>query len=213
MWTALIVVCTCFSSRPASATAVSCASSLSHIKIHVDPATCVAVAATSPRQCCSQCVQPKCATWSFGWGGSKPCHLSPKPPLNCSASSKFFGGNTTHTPPSPSPPAPPPPPPSPPAAGTQPHIIALIADDLGYANVGYLRAESNSTVAEVHTPNIDSLVASGIQLSRNYVYRFCSPSRCRWVASEANYQLDLIHSACLCLHFLSIFVGSDDNVH
>jgi hypothetical protein len=175
----LFVAYACIASQLASASQCD-HQSKSHIKIHVDPATVVAVAATSPQQCCSQCLQPECVTWSYGWEGSTPCHLSPEPPLNSSASAIFFG-NSTHPPPSPPPPISPSPssPPSPPAAGVRPHIIALIADDLGYGNVGYLRAESNSTVAEVQTPNIDALVASGIQLSRNYVYRFCSPSRCR----------------------------------
>jgi arylsulfatase I/J len=53
----------------------------------------------------------------------------------------------------------------------------LLADDYGWANVGYHRTESNSTTREVDTPNIDSLVKSGIELDRNYVFKFCSPTR------------------------------------
>ena len=36
----------------------------------------------------------------------------------------------------------------------------------------------NATTPEVVTPNIDALVASGIELDRHYAFKSCSPSRC-----------------------------------
>ena len=53
-----------------------------------------------------------------------------------------------------------------------PHIVTLLADDYGWANVGYHHASK-----EVVTPNIDGLKSDGIELTRHYAYRFCSPSR------------------------------------
>jgi len=50
----------------------------------------------------------------------------------------------------------------------------ILADDFGWANVGYHR---NPPTNEVQTPNIDQLVKEGIELDRHYVYKFCSPSR------------------------------------
>ena len=53
-----------------------------------------------------------------------------------------------------------------------PHLVALLADDFGWGNVGYHHASR-----EVATPNIDALKAEGVELTRHYAYRFCSPSR------------------------------------
>jgi arylsulfatase I/J len=59
-----------------------------------------------------------------------------------------------------------------------PNIIVLIGDDIGWSGVSYHNASNNNTnAAEIRTPNIDSLVATGIELDQHYVYRFCSPSR------------------------------------
>ena len=100
--------------------------------------------------------------------------MSPGAPLNSTADAQFASG--TSPPPAPTPP-PPPTPPVPPAAGKRPHIVVFLADDLGYGNVGYTRAAAGAAAAEVRTPTIDALVAAGIELSRNYVYRVCSPTR------------------------------------
>ena len=54
-----------------------------------------------------------------------------------------------------------------------PHILLMLADDWGWANVGYHNKLSNW----VQTPNIDALVAQGVELDRHYVFKYCSPSR------------------------------------
>ena len=43
-----------------------------------------------------------------------------------------------------------------------------------WANVGYHRDPSTK---EVVTPNIDSLVADGLELDQHYAFQVCSPSR------------------------------------
>ena len=83
-----------------------------------------------------------------------------------------------HPPPAPAPPEPP----KPPAAGHKPHILLLVIDDWGWGNVGYHRqkvsgSSRNSARDDVATPNFDELVRSGIELNRNYVHKFCSPTR------------------------------------
>ena len=50
-----------------------------------------------------------------------------------------------------------------PAADKKPHIVLILVDDWGWANVGYHRAESTP---EVFTPNIDSLVKMGVELDQ-----------------------------------------------
>ena len=61
-----------------------------------------------------------------------------------------------------------------PQAADKPHILFMLVDDWGWANVGYHR---DPPTREVDTPNIDSLVKVGLELDQHYVYRFCSPSR------------------------------------
>ena len=58
-------------------------------------------------------------------------------------------------------------------AATKPHIMFMLVDDWGWANVGYHR---NGTDKEVVTPNIDDLVKNGLELDQHYAYKFCSPS-------------------------------------
>ena len=60
-------------------------------------------------------------------------------------------------------------------ATDKPHVVFMLVDDWGWANVGYHRDPSSTH--EVDTPNIDSLVKEGLELDQHYVYRFCSPSR------------------------------------
>ena len=59
-------------------------------------------------------------------------------------------------------------------AADKPHVVFMLVDDWGWANVGYHR---DPPTREVDTPNMDSLVKEGLELDQHYVYRFCSPSR------------------------------------
>ena len=56
----------------------------------------------------------------------------------------------------------------------KPHIVYILVDDWGWANVGYHR---NLPTREVDTPNFDSLVKNGLELDQFYAYKFCSPTR------------------------------------
>ncbi|XP_060551406.1 arylsulfatase J-like [Ruditapes philippinarum] len=53
---------------------------------------------------------------------------------------------------------------------TRPHIIFILADDLGYRDVGYHGSR-------IRTPNIDRLAMSGIRLENYYTQAVCSPTR------------------------------------
>ncbi|MEM7019952.1 MAG: sulfatase-like hydrolase/transferase, partial [Pseudomonadota bacterium] len=55
-------------------------------------------------------------------------------------------------------------------AADKPNIIIILADDLGWNDVGYHNPE-------VSTPNIDTLAEKGIELDRFYVDPTCSPTR------------------------------------
>ena len=52
----------------------------------------------------------------------------------------------------------------------RPNIVFIVADDLGYADIGY-------NGAEYETPAIDSLYTNGIPLTNHYAMFLCSASR------------------------------------
>jgi arylsulfatase A-like enzyme len=52
----------------------------------------------------------------------------------------------------------------------KPNVLVIIADDLGFADVGYRGSE-------IRTPTLDALAASGLRLERFYAHPFCSPTR------------------------------------
>lgn len=56
------------------------------------------------------------------------------------------------------------------AVRQRPNILFLLADDLGWADVGFHDSDKS-------TPNIDRLAATGVRLEQHYVWPTCSPTR------------------------------------
>ncbi|HET7777461.1 MAG TPA: sulfatase-like hydrolase/transferase, partial [Rudaea sp.] len=56
------------------------------------------------------------------------------------------------------------------AAGQKPNIIYIIADDLGWKDVGYHGSD-------IKTPAIDKLAATGVRLEQFYAQPMCTPTR------------------------------------
>jgi len=55
---------------------------------------------------------------------------------------------------------------------SKPNIIVIMADDLGYADVGF-----NGSI-EIPTPNIDRIATNGVKFTNGYTsYSVCGPSR------------------------------------
>ena len=52
----------------------------------------------------------------------------------------------------------------------RPNLVIILADDLGWNDVGYHGSE-------IDTPHIDALVAQGLELDRYYAFPVCSPTR------------------------------------
>ena len=52
----------------------------------------------------------------------------------------------------------------------KPNVVFMMADDLGWNDVSYHGSE-------IRTPNIDKLVAEGVELDRYYAFPVCSPTR------------------------------------
>ena len=65
-----------------------------------------------------------------------------------------------------------------PQAG-KPHIVLILADDYGHANLGYnaRKTGNKQLIAETNTPNLDALIDDGVYLSQHYSYAVCAPSR------------------------------------
>ncbi|MFH1716213.1 MAG: sulfatase-like hydrolase/transferase, partial [Planctomycetota bacterium] len=55
-------------------------------------------------------------------------------------------------------------------SATRPNIVFILADDLGFKDVGYHGGS-------IKTPNIDKLAAEGTRLEQFYVQPVCSPTR------------------------------------
>lgn len=56
------------------------------------------------------------------------------------------------------------------AAQSAPNIVMLVADDMGWGDVGY-------NGSEIRTPEIDRLATEGMRLDRFYSQPVCSPTR------------------------------------
>ena len=57
-----------------------------------------------------------------------------------------------------------------PGEAAKPNVVIFLADDLGWADVGFHGGP-------IDTPSIDSLARDGIELSRFYAAPICSPTR------------------------------------
>ena len=75
------------------------------------------------------------------------------------------------------------------AAPPLPHLMYLLVDDWGHADVGYHRPGFNETV----TPNIDGLVAVGVELNQAYVHKYCSPTRSSIQSGRLPYHVNVLN--------------------
>ncbi|MGB8170105.1 MAG: sulfatase-like hydrolase/transferase [Chthoniobacteraceae bacterium] len=65
-------------------------------------------------------------------------------------------------------------------AAERPNILVVVADDLGYADIGVHGGK------DVPTPNIDALAASGVRCTNGYVAApYCSPSRAGFLTGRS----------------------------
>ena len=67
-------------------------------------------------------------------------------------------------------------------AADSPNVILLVADDLGWGDVGY-----HGGVAR--TPNIDELASKGLMLERFYAFPMCSPTRAALMTGRSPVEL------------------------
>ena len=67
-------------------------------------------------------------------------------------------------------------------ASAAPNIVFMLADDLGWNDVGYHGGE-------IRTPHIDSLVEQGLELDRYYAFPLCSPTRAAFLTGRSPLRL------------------------
>lgn len=72
------------------------------------------------------------------------------------------------------------------AGAAKPHVVLLVLDDLGWADVGYHGSN-------FPTPNIDRLASEGVKLERMYVMPQCSPTRAAIMTGRYSFRTGLQH--------------------
>jgi arylsulfatase A-like enzyme len=75
----------------------------------------------------------------------------------------------------------------PPTGTTRPNVIILLADDLGWADVGFHGSE-------IRTPNIDRLAREGVELDRFYTAPVCTPTRAGLLTGRHPIRIGLAYS-------------------
>ena len=56
------------------------------------------------------------------------------------------------------------------SADSRPNIVIILADDMGFADMG-------SFGGEIKTPNLDALAHAGVRFTQFYTHASCSPTR------------------------------------
>lgn len=69
-------------------------------------------------------------------------------------------------------------------AADRPNILLILADDLGYSDLGAFGGE-------IATPNLDTLASSGVQLTSMYAAPTCSPTRSMLMSGSDNHKAGL----------------------
>lgn len=68
-----------------------------------------------------------------------------------------------------------------------PNIVLIVADDLGWKDVGY-------NGSEIQTPNIDALAENGVKLTEFYVHATCSPTRAALMTGQSPMRHGIYHA-------------------
>jgi arylsulfatase A-like enzyme len=77
---------------------------------------------------------------------------------------------------------------------TPPHVLFVVGDDVGYADIGFFNDE------KVQTPVMNQLLKDGVFMSDYYTFKICSPSRAAmmtgrypWAAGFYDMNMDTDH--------------------
>jgi arylsulfatase A-like enzyme len=70
-------------------------------------------------------------------------------------------------------------------AGEKPHIVHIVADDLGWKDVGF------NGCTDIRTPHLDTLATQGAKLTTFYVQPMCTPTRAALMTGRYPYRYGL----------------------
>jgi arylsulfatase A-like enzyme len=73
------------------------------------------------------------------------------------------------------------------AQSARPNVVILLADDLGWRDVGFHGSE-------IRTPHLDRLAASGIEIDRFYSHPLCSPTRSALMTGRSPMRFGVMYS-------------------
>ena len=74
--------------------------------------------------------------------------------------------------------------------GDRPNVIVMVADDLGWNDVGYHGGN-------IDTPSLDKLAEQGVQLNRFYTTPICSPTRAALMTGRDPMRLGIAYGVIL----------------
>lgn len=77
------------------------------------------------------------------------------------------------------------------SASERPNIVVIVADDLGWADVGF---HGNQVI---QTPSLDRIAAEGAQLDRFYTTPICSPTRAALMTGRDPIRLGVAYSTIM----------------
>ena len=75
-------------------------------------------------------------------------------------------------------------------ASDKPNIVIMVADDLGWADVGYHGGN-------IDTPSLDKLAEEGVRLNRFYTTPICSPTRAALMTGRDPIRLGIAYGVIL----------------
>ena len=84
------------------------------------------------------------------------------------------------------------------ALGARPNVVIFLADDLGWADVGFHGEES------IQTPSIDRLAREGVELHRFYATPICSPTRAALMTARDPMRLGVAYGVIMPWHTIGI---------
>jgi len=76
------------------------------------------------------------------------------------------------------------------SSAKQPNIVFILADDLGYADIGY-----HGGAGQIKTPVLDQLAYDGVRLENYYVQPVCTPTRGALLAGKVDF---ITYNVCFC---------------
>ena len=83
---------------------------------------------------------------------------------------------------------------SPAVFAAPPNVIVIVADDLGWSDVGF---HGNT---DIDTPSLDRLAAEGVQLDRFYTTPICSPTRAALMTGRDPMRLGVAYGVIMAWH-------------